>query len=178
MFNEPKISFNLTRKWLKESLQLAQVLRFDGKILNKLWHEIKFVIITQRDFPHFGRADYDKMEIKLSNECLLLEEIPVIFAQFTKWGLPEDHLVLLRRFLSRLPQRMIFDIFCQSVVDHNFGHLYHFLAGRKSGEIAANDIMIHFASHRGISDPNWKSYSEIISGLLQERVDFKNTKEV
>jgi len=173
MFNNTKVTFYLCRKWLRESLRIAQLQNFDKKILDSLEKKIQFVII-KHDFPPFGRTEYEKCEIKISGECLMLKEKPVIFAKFKDWGLSEDKLVLLRRFLAGLPPEIIFDIFNQSVVDHNLLHHCFFRNGRNDSDNAANDFMIRFACYRGLKDQNWKAYSEIISGLSKERVDLKN----
>jgi len=156
-------------RWKTNTVELAPKLGYE-KILSRI-NNVKFYLCP--GFPPvgnwYGSFIYPEIrvyECNLSTEYLNKSDSDIIKKELKKKGMPETDIDEIMRMLCSVSPEDFFEVYNQSGMDHEIGHLYNYIAGRANDdeEKAASKFQIEFAKERNTNA--WKCIRKIMPKVL------------
>ena len=170
-----EISYWDLQQWKQNSLDTALRCDFDSELIERMRSRDVVMLGLDDEIPSLGRCCYDpqsifglpdaeereKVLILMNPENIVVKGIKDIRKATKEKKIP----LLVREFLLSsylLTGKKGSEIAMQTVMDHEIGHGYHYLAGLESGEEAACRMQLYLARERGKNDWTWWLTSKCI----------------
>lgn len=158
-------------KWKHDSLDTALRCGYDSKMIGRMRSHETAMLGLSEDINALGRCRYDphslferrreKVLIIINPDNPIRNGSKGLREAARQKGIPKLQTELLIA-AYKLTGKKGPEIVLQSIMDHEIGHGYHYLAGNEHGEQAACQTQLDLAKERGKRDLAWLLTSKCI----------------